>query len=89
MKSLIDNVAVQVVETVLVGGLGELLSPARVLQMKPDQVSMIAAESSNARFQREQLSRKLAVLQAGIDICRRYVSRSVTSEFEAFFFKEP
>jgi hypothetical protein len=80
MKSLIDNVAIQVVEAILVGNLGELLSPALVLQMKPDLISNMAAESSENRFQREHLSRKLIVLQAGIETCKRYVGRSVPSK---------
>ena len=46
MKSIIDNVATQAVETLLVGKLGDLLSPARIVQMKPDIVAKIAAESS-------------------------------------------
>lgn len=45
MKSLIENFAIHVVEALLVGRLGELLSPARVLQVKPDLISKIAAES--------------------------------------------
>jgi hypothetical protein len=80
MKSLVDNVAVQVVEALLVGRLGELLSPACVLQMKPDLINKIAADSSDNRFLREQLSRKLMVLQAGIETCKKYVGRSVPSE---------
>lgn len=80
MKSLIDNVAIQVVEAILLRKLGELLSPALVLQMKPDLISKMAAESLDNRFQREHLFRKLMVLQAGIETCKRYVGRSVPSK---------
>src|SRR5579862_2397861 len=45
----VAGIAIHVVEAILVGRLGELLSPVRVLQMKPDLISKIAAES---RFQR-------------------------------------
>lgn len=69
------------------GRLGELLSPARVFQMKSDLISKIAAESSDNRFHREQLSRKVAVLQAGIETCKRHVSRSVPSKPQSRFDK--
>ena len=80
MKSVIDNIANQAVETQLVGKLGELLSPARVIQMKPDLVGKIAAESSDNRLQRERLTRKLVVLQAGLDSCKKHVGRPTTSK---------
>jgi hypothetical protein len=83
MKSMVDNIAIQVVETLLVGKLGDLLSPARVVQMKPDVVGKIAAESSDNWLQREQLTRKLLVLQAGLERCKKHVGRPTTSESKA------
>lgn len=80
MKSIIDNIATQAVETLLVGKLGDLLSPARIIQMKPDLVGKIAAESSDNRLQRERLTRKLVVLQAGLERCKKHVGRPTTSE---------
>lgn len=80
MKSLIDNVAIYIIEALLVTTLEELFPPARVLQMKPDLISKITAESSDNRFQREQLSRNLMVLQAGIATCKRYSGRSAKSK---------
>ncbi|KAI9736865.1 MAG: hypothetical protein M1818_005916 [Claussenomyces sp. TS43310] len=81
MKSMIDNVAIQAVENILLEGLDDLLSPAYIILIEPDMVSKIAAESADRSFQREQLSRKFTVLQAGIETCRRYVGRSVKSKF--------
>ena len=83
MKSIIDNIATQAVETLLVGKLGDLLSPARIIQMKPDLVSKIAAESSDNRLQREQLTRKLLVLQAGLESCKKQVGRPSASKSKA------
>jgi hypothetical protein len=80
MKSIIDNIATQAVETQLVRKLGDLLSPARIMQMKPDLVGKIASESSDNRLQRESLTRKLVVLQAGLNSCKKYVGRPTASE---------
>jgi hypothetical protein len=80
MKSIIDNIATQAVETLLVGKLGDLLSPACIMEMKPDLVSKIAAESSDKRSRRERLTRKLVVLQAGLERCKKHVGRPTTSK---------
>jgi hypothetical protein len=58
MKTVVDSIATQAVETQLVERLRDLLSPARIMQMKPELVGKIAAESVNNRLQREQLTRK-------------------------------
>lgn len=44
MKTVVDRIATQAVETQLVGRLRDLLSPARIIQMKPELVGKIAAE---------------------------------------------
>lgn len=79
MKLIIDNLTTQAIEAQLVGKLGDLLSLARIIQMKPDLVSRIAAESYENRSQREQLTRKLVILQAGLDSCKKYVGRPITN----------
>ena len=48
--------------------------------MDAEMVSRIASEPEEHQHQREQLTRKLAVLEAGLEICKRYVGRSITSE---------
>jgi len=79
MKSIIDNITTQAVETLLIGKLGDFLSLARVIQMKSDLVGKIAAESSDNRLQRERLTRKLVVLQAGLERCKKHVGRPTTN----------
>jgi len=79
MKSIIDNIATQAVENQLVGKLGDLLSPARIIQMKPDLVGRIAAESPDNLSQRERLTRKLVILQAGLENCKKHVGRPTTN----------
>jgi hypothetical protein len=50
MKSVIDNIAVQAVETLLVGQLGDLLSPARIIQMKSDHIAKIGKSHPRIAF---------------------------------------
>lgn len=76
LKTFVDNVAVQAVETVLIADLVNLMSPSSVVQMEPELVSRIAAEPEENQHQRERLSRKLAVLQSGAEICKRYIGRN-------------
>jgi hypothetical protein len=80
MKNFIDNVAIQAVEGYLVKGLGDMLSPSSILQMEPDLVSKIAAESSENQTRREELLRKSTVLKMGLKTCKRYVGRSASSK---------
>lgn len=78
MKSLVDNVAIHAVESILVSSLGDTMSPARVMRMTPEQVGNVAAESEENRAQREQLRRRLAILEAGLETCKRYAVRRST-----------
>lgn len=75
MKGVVDNIATHAVESMLITSLGDIISPASVMRMKPEQVSMIAAESAENQAQRDQLGRRLAVLEAGIETCKRYAVR--------------
>ena len=75
LKNIIDNIAIYVVERTLVISLGDMLSPARILQMEPELVSRVAAEPQETHVLRDQLQRKLTVLQAGAEVCKRYVGR--------------
>jgi hypothetical protein len=73
MKTFIDNIAVQCVENKLANRLENVLSPSQIIQMDASQVSRIAAESIQSQDQRERLSRKLAILEAGADVCNRFI----------------
>ena len=78
LKTFVDNVAVQAVESVLVADLADLISPSYVVQMESELISRIAAEPPENQDQRERLSRKLAVLQSGAEICKRYIGRTTS-----------
>ena len=63
MKCLVDNVVIHAVEIILIQKLEGFLSTSRIIEMDPDLVQKIAAESPAAVHQQEQLSRKLEVWQ--------------------------
>ena len=80
MKVFVDNVAAQAVEACLLAQLSEVLSPTSILKMDPSLVEAIAGEPEDSQLEREQLSRKLAVLNSGLEICKRYATRPTRKE---------
>ena len=80
MKSAVDNIAVQAIESILVAGLADILSPSLVVQMDADLVHKITAESPESQDTRVQLSRTLAILQAGAVTCKRFAGRGTSSK---------
>ena len=76
MKSCVDSIAIQAVESALISGLGDILTPSLVMQMEQAAVTRIANESQESQSQRLELSRTLAILRAGVVTCKRYVTRS-------------
>ncbi|KAH9205431.1 P-loop containing nucleoside triphosphate hydrolase protein [Leptodontidium sp. 2 PMI_412] len=75
MKTFVDNVAVQVIEASIVNNLADVFNPLAVAQMTSELVSKIAAESQENQTQREQLERKIHILEEGLDTCKRHASR--------------
>lgn len=80
LKQLVDGVAVQAVEACLIRGLENIMSPSSILEMDSDTVNRIASEPQEHQQQRDLLTRKLAVLNSGLETCKRYVSRSTISK---------
>lgn len=77
LTCFVDNVAVLAIEACLIKNLGEVFSPLSIMQMKENSVRNIAAESQGSQDQRELLTRKKSVLSSGLEICQRYVGRSM------------
>lgn len=73
-KVFIDNVAVQVVERQVVGGLWEIFSPSSVVAMTAEMISSIAEESVEDQQLRRRLEMKLKSLQMGMEVCRGTLS---------------
>ena len=80
MKSFVDNVTILAVEACLIKDLGDIFRPVRVMQMTPELVEKIAAESQDNQIQREHLTRKKAVLASGLATCKRHVGLHIGSK---------
>ena len=75
MKRFIDDVAVEVVETCLLGKLRLIMDPVSVAMMSDTEVSNIAAENEESRRTRYRLQTKLQILQSGTETFKTIVSR--------------
>lgn len=78
MKRFIDDIAAQVIENKLIDPLESILSPVSILGMDSKQIAIIAGESEDSRIEREQLNKQLAVLQKGMDTCKRFTGMKFT-----------
>ena len=78
LKLFVDNVTTQAVEACLIRGLESILSPSSILEMSPEMVTRIADEPQEHQQQRDHLTRKLAVLNSGLETCKRYTPRDIT-----------
>lgn len=74
LKTFVDNVAIHVVEGLLISDIWSIFSPTDVGQMSSDLVAKIAAESTESQVLRQQLNRKLQTLERGLEICQRHRS---------------
>lgn len=72
MKTFIDNVTIQVIESFIVESLVEIFTPLSVVQMEEELVRKIASESPENQTQRQLLELKVDVLAKGMEICKRY-----------------
>ncbi|KAI2777794.1 dynamin family protein [Daldinia loculata] len=80
LKRFIDSIATEVIEQKLLGALSNILSPVAVFSMSPDLVERIAGESRESRMMREELTKKITVLQKGSDTCKRFVDSKLSDD---------
>jgi putative heme iron utilization protein len=73
MKRFLDDVAVQVIEEVLLSALPAILSPVKIFEMPSEMIARIAGENEDAQAQRHQFAKQLAVLIKGIEVCKEFV----------------
>lgn len=71
LKAFVDNFSIQVVESLLIGDMWSTSPPSDVGQMSSKLISQIAAESTESQALRQQLDRKLHILERGLEICQR------------------
>jgi hypothetical protein len=74
MKRFIDDIAVEVIEVVLVSALADILSPVEVYKMQPDLVAVIAGESAQNQVYRKQLTSQLEILGKGAEMCKHFAT---------------
>ncbi|KAJ5214784.1 hypothetical protein N7468_010463 [Penicillium chermesinum] len=72
LKRFVDDIATEVVEVKLLSALTGLFDPMTAFQMPIDLVNQIAGESKESQGLREQLNRKLWILNQGSNTCRRF-----------------
>ena len=85
LKTFVDNVAIQVIEGLLISNIWSVFSPSDIGQMSPSVISKIAAESTESQALRQQLNRKLQTLERGLEICQRH--RSSPGQLSYFAFQ--
>ncbi|KAI1802116.1 dynamin family protein [Daldinia bambusicola] len=78
LKRFIDSVATEVIEEKLLAALANILSPVAVFNMSPELVERIAGESRKSRVMREELTKKIDVLQKGSDTCKRFIDSKLS-----------
>jgi len=78
MKLVVDNMATQCVEDMLMRVIPDLFSPTVVMEMDISMVHLIAQESDENSLHREKLLEMAKVLEAGQETCRRHVSSQKT-----------
>ncbi|KAF3064888.1 Interferon-induced GTP-binding protein Mx1 [Daldinia childiae] len=79
MKRFVDSIATEVIEEKLLAALSNILSPVAVFNMSPELVERIAGESRESRAMRDELTKKIDVLQKGSETCKRFVDSKLSS----------
>lgn len=67
------DIATEVIEVKLLGELTTLFTPITAFEMPKDLIRQIAGESEESQSRREQLNKKLWILEKGSDTCKRFV----------------
>jgi hypothetical protein len=80
MKRFLDDVAVEVIEVVLMSELPVSLSPVKVYGMAPELVAQIAGETKDIQIQRSELMRQLKVLSRGAEICTQFAAAKLSGK---------
>lgn len=74
MKNVVDNVATQCWEDLLIKPLPDILTPTITLEMEAFQIDKIAKEPAANIDQRDSLTRTIQILELGLETCRKHVS---------------
>ncbi|CAH0057467.1 unnamed protein product [Clonostachys solani] len=69
---LVDDIAVQVIESNLVSALEQILDPLTIVKMTDSEINQIADETEETRETRQLLQKQLETLNKGTDIFQRH-----------------
>jgi hypothetical protein len=87
---LIDDIAVQVIESNLLSALEQILDPLTIVKMTDSEINQIADETEETRETRQLLQKQLDTLKKGTDIFQRHQKSSTftckTLKFISLFF---
>lgn len=74
MKSVVDKVATQCFEDLLIKPLPNILMPSAIVDMDPLEIDKLAKEPSTNVDQRDSLTKTVQILELGLETCRKHIS---------------
>ncbi|VUC24066.1 unnamed protein product [Clonostachys rosea] len=74
---LIDDIAVQVIESNLVSALEQILDPLTIVKMTDSEINQIADETDETREKRQLLQKQLETLNKGTEIFQKHQKSSI------------
>jgi hypothetical protein len=80
MKNVVDNVATQCWEDLLIKPLPDVLTPTTIIEMEAVEIDKIAKEPTINTDQRDSLTRTIQILESGLETCRKHVNFRFSSK---------
>jgi hypothetical protein len=80
MKNVVDNVATQCWEDLLIKPLPDVLTPTTIIEMEAEEIDKIAKEPTINTDQRDSLTRTIQILESGLETCRKHVNFRFSSK---------
>jgi hypothetical protein len=81
MKNVVDNVATQCWEDLLIKPLPDVLTPTTIIEMEVEEIDKIAKEPTINTDQRDSLTRTIQILESGLETCRKHVNFRFSSKW--------
>jgi hypothetical protein len=81
MKNVVDNVATQCWEDLLIKPLPDILTPTTIIEMEAVEIDKIAKEPTINTDQRDSLTRTIQILESGLETCRKHVNFRFSSKW--------
>jgi cell division protein FtsB len=78
MSTFIDNIAILAIENCLMQPLETIFTGSTVGLMADQKIKQLTAEPSYTQANRKQLKSDLEKLQAGLNVCRRYIAQTAS-----------